>query len=109
MKKITTLIAISFLFTMPAGSWGGDSGDKLFDIADADKNGTVSIEEFTNAPFASLKTKEGKKLVPIGTKGSNPLTSMEKQKLFTTLDRDKNKSIDRKEWVFFRDGKFLLF
>ena len=108
MKKFATLIALSFLFTMPTGSWGGDSGSKLFESADTDKNGMISLEEFINAPFASLKTKEGKKLVPSGTKGATPLTATEKNDLFTKLDRDKNKTVDRKEWVIFRDGKFLF-
>ena len=115
MKQFVMPIAVAIMFSLPAGSWAAGRANPLFEDIDTDKNGTISSEEFINAPLGFKKTRDGKKflqkLIP-ATSGKEtdciPLTTVEKQKLFNSLDKDKNHTIDRKEWVIFRDGKFLF-
>lgn len=110
------LIAVAMLFSLPAGSWGDDNKSTLFEDIDADKNGTISPDEFINAPLGYIQTKDGKMLLlkkfpgkcENDGAGCIPLTAVEKRELFKSLDRDNSNTIDRKEWVIFRDGKFLF-
>lgn len=116
MKQFAMLIAVAILFSLPAGAWGTESESPLFEKIDADKTGTISSDEFINAPLGYIKTKDGKMLLlkqfPAkcendGT-GCIPLTAVEKRELFKSLDKDKNNAISRKEWIIFKDGKFLF-
>ncbi len=113
MKLCTMLITIAFLFTLPSGSWGGDSNIPLFESIDADRNGAISMDEFINAPLGISKTKDSKnplrlKLPSGGERQGEsftPLTAAEKRQLFNSLDKDKNNAVDSKEWASFKDGK----
>lgn len=116
MKQFTMLIAVAILFSLPADSRGADKISTLFEEIDADKNGTISSDEFINAPLGYIQKKDGKMLLleqfPAKCENSGtgciPLTAVEKRELFNSLDRDKDNTASRKEWIIFRDGKFLF-
>lgn len=118
MKKCSVFIAGSIFLCLSAVSWGeepkGGYLEVRFENIDADKNGSLSLNEFINTPLGVIKKNDVQKLVlqklpEKSTKDGTvflKLTADEKRTLFESIDKDKSGSVSNTEWVFFKDGKF---
>lgn len=120
-KQLTMLVAMLFFCIPPTGSWGETPRNKLFEVnfeyIDSDKNGTITLDEFINTPLGLIKKNDLQRLVQQkippeslqeGEVYRFELTADEKRKIFESIDQDKNKLINRKEWTIFKDGNFML-
>ena len=119
-KKMFILIVASTVCSLSSVGWGEESKSNLLEVQfedlDADKNGVISIDEFINTPLGIIKKNDLRKLVrhkiPKESLKEGEvhflLTADEKSELFESLDRDKDNTISRKEWVIFKDGKFMF-
>jgi hypothetical protein len=111
-------IAVSIYLCLSAVSWAADPQSRFLEVRfediDADKNGSLSLDEFINTPLGVIKKNDVQKLVlqklpAKSTKNGTvflKLTADEKRTLFESIDKDKNGSVSNTEWVFFKDGKF---
>jgi len=121
-RKMTLLFALSIACFLPTVIWGADPDPKTnflevqFEDLDADKNDVITLEEFINTPLGIIRKNDLRKLVrhkiPEGSLQQGEvhfqLTADEKRELFKSLDRDRDNTIIRNEWVILKDGKFMF-
>ena len=108
MKQRLLLLSATLLLAAPLNLQAADNS--LFDSIDSNKDGSISLEEFTKAPLAAIQTKSGhKRLVPQNTKNAVPLSKADKQGLFKKLDTDRSGKDERKEWSHASPDGFVLF
>jgi len=108
MRHKLLLTTLAVVLSLPFACRAADS-DTVFNSIDTDKSDTLSLDEFVKAPLAALESPSGKKLVPLGTPKSRPLSKKDKKRLFNQLDTDHNGTIDHKEWKHASPDGFVVF
>ena len=109
--KIKLLISIMYLlFSIPVSCMAAD--EKLFDTLDANKDGKLTKEEVVKSDLTVVTGKDGTKQVQQrnrvkDTQGA-AMTTEEKQKLFETIDQNKDGSVSQKEWNRASPNGFVL-
>ncbi len=110
MKRTLLISIISILLAMPTACLAGD--EKLFDALDTNKDGSLTRDEVVKSDFTIVTRKDGTKQVqqrdPSKDAQASAMTPEEKQKLFDSIDLNKDNSISRKEWKRASPDGFVL-
>jgi len=108
------LVAIAIVFLLTACVHPSPSGDdRLFDALDADKDGTVTMEELGSQDLVIETEEDGHKEVHQAEAddeagSTTPMTFEQKRRLLEDLDQNKDGSIGRPEWNRASPDGFIL-
>jgi Ca2+-binding EF-hand superfamily protein len=111
MRRILAIVIVFLLTACVHLSPAPD--DRLFDTLDADKDGTVTMDELDKQKLVIETDEDGDKEVHQADAAQNegsttPMTFEQKRRLLEDIDQNKDGSINRQEWNRASPDGFIL-